>query len=382
MARRMRFGVFMGPFHAQRGQNPTLAFERDVELVRHLEALGYDEAWFGEHHSGATETITSPEIFCAHVGAMTSRIKLGTGVISLPYHNPLWVADRAILLDHLLRGRFMLGLGPGVLASDASMIGVDPGSLREALHEDLPVLMRLLRSDELVSAKTARYELLDARPQLDPYSDFDVTVASMFSTSGALLAGQQGIGLLQLSGLTPQGMAILSRNWRAAEEEAAKAATSVERSQLRVVGIMHLAETRDQAIADVRFGLDDYFDYSQDTLGVMDKTAGTTFDERLEWTMASGHGLIGTPADAIAKLEELVEASEGGIGAFLFWSQEWADPAATKRSYELFARHVMPVFQGTTKRLDLARTWLEENHGRLQEQSRAAAKRWAERSGG
>lgn len=378
---RMRFGTFMGPFHAHRGQNPTLALHRDLELVQHLDTLGYDEAWFGEHHSGATELIASPEIFCAHAAGLTKRIKLGTGVISLPYHNPLWVADRAILLDHLLRGRFMLGIGPGVLPSDASMIGVDPTSLREALAEDLPVLMRLLGSDGLVSVKTDRYELVDARCQLDPYSDFDVAVASMFSTSGPLLAGAHGLGLLQLSGLTPQGMAILSRNWQVAEEAAARAGTKVDRSQLRVVGIMHLAESREQAIEDVRFGLDEYFDYTQDVIGVMGPEAGRSFDERLAWAMDTGFALLGTPADAVAKLEELVEASDGGIGAFLFWSQEWASYEATRRSYELFARHVMPVFQGTTRRLDLARDWLGANNTRLQDQARVGAARWQEKAG-
>lgn len=380
MATRMRFGVFMGPFHAQLGQSPTLAFKRDLELVRHLDALGYDEAWFGEHHSGGTELIAAPEIFCARAAGLTSRIKLGTGVISLPYHNPLWVADRAILLDHLLEGRFMLGIGPGVLPSDASMIGLDPSSLREALAEDLPVLMRLLRTDELVSVRTDRYELVDARCQLDPYSDFDVAVASMFSPSGPMLAGSQGIGLLQLSGLTPQGMQILARNWKVAEDEADKAGRQVDRSQLRVVGIMHLAETRDQAIEEVRFGLDDYFDYAQDTLGVMDKAAGRSFDERLAWSMETGYALVGTPADAIEKLEELVEASAGGVGAFLFWSQEWASPEATRHSYELFARHVMPHFRGTTRRLDAARSWLQENNARLQEASRAGTERWRQKT--
>ena len=111
----MRFGAFIAPFHAQRFQNPTLALQRDVELTRHLEVLGFDEVWFGEHHSSGAETIASPEIFCAYVAAKTERIKVGTGVISLPYHNPLWVADRVTLLDHLTRGRLMLGVGPGVL---------------------------------------------------------------------------------------------------------------------------------------------------------------------------------------------------------------------------------------------------------------------------
>ena len=133
---RMRFGIFMAPFHSPAGQNPTTAFARDVATVQQLDRLGYDEAWIGEHHSCGTEIIASPEIFIAHLAAKTDHIKLGTGVLSLPYHNPLWVADRAILLDHLTRGRFMLGLGPGALPTDAAMIGIDPSEQRQALEED------------------------------------------------------------------------------------------------------------------------------------------------------------------------------------------------------------------------------------------------------
>src|SRR5581483_5932305 len=95
------------------GQNPTLLLHGDIELIELLDQLGYDEAWVGEHHSAGSEIIASPEVFLAHVGARTSRIRLGTGVVSAAYHHPLWVAERAVLLDHLLHGRFMLGLGPG-----------------------------------------------------------------------------------------------------------------------------------------------------------------------------------------------------------------------------------------------------------------------------
>lgn len=153
---RLRFGIFMAPFHSPPGQNPTTALARDVATIKLLDELGYDEAWIGEHHSCGTELIASPEIFIAHVASQTQHIKLGTGVLSLPYHNPLWVADRAILLDHLLRGRFMLGLGPGALPTDAAMIGIDPADQRQALEEDTEVLVRLLRSDEPVTKKTPR----------------------------------------------------------------------------------------------------------------------------------------------------------------------------------------------------------------------------------
>lgn len=123
---RMRFGIFMAPFHAPTGQNPTAAYARDLATIQLLDELGYDEAWIGEHHSGGVELIPSPEIFIAHAAAQTRHIKLGAGVISLPYHNPLWVADRMMLLDHLTRGRVMMGVGPGALPTDAAMIGIDP----------------------------------------------------------------------------------------------------------------------------------------------------------------------------------------------------------------------------------------------------------------
>ena len=130
---RLRFGIFMAPFHVPTGQNPTYAYARDVATIQLLDQLGYDEAWIGEHHSGGVELIPSPEIFIAHVAAQTRSIKLGTGVISLPYHNPLWVADRMILLDHLTRGRVMMGVGPGALPTDAAMIGIDPLDQRAML---------------------------------------------------------------------------------------------------------------------------------------------------------------------------------------------------------------------------------------------------------
>ena len=88
----MRFGVFIAPFHPV-GQNPTLALERDLDLVVYLDRLGYEEAWIGEHHSGGYEIIASPEVFIAVAAERTKHIRLGTGVASLPYHHPLLLAD-------------------------------------------------------------------------------------------------------------------------------------------------------------------------------------------------------------------------------------------------------------------------------------------------
>jgi limonene 1,2-monooxygenase len=235
------------------------------------------------------------------------------------------------------------------------MIGLDIDKLRTYLEEDVPVLLHLLRSDDPITVDTGRYRLDEAKCQLDRFSDFDVAVASMFTASGPLLAGRYGLGLLQLSGLSPAGMEILPKHWGVMEAQAKKHGSGISREGWRIVGIMHLAETRDQAIKDLRFGLMEYFDYIQFVVKQPIPEAGSEFDERLEWAISTGYALIGTPADAISKLEELVESSGGGIGAFLHWAHEMASPISTAYSYELFARYVMPAFQGTTRRLSAAR---------------------------
>src|SRR3954451_6520407 len=118
----LRFGISPAP-SPEPHRNPTLALERDLELIERLDELGYDEAWIGEHHSAGFEIIASPEVFIAAAAQRTKHIRLGTGVSSLPYHHPLMLADRMVLLDHLTRGRVMLGCGPGALPSDAFMMG-------------------------------------------------------------------------------------------------------------------------------------------------------------------------------------------------------------------------------------------------------------------
>src|SRR5919197_4079809 len=154
----MRFGIFLAPFH-RHDENPTLALERDLHLIEHLDALGYDEAWIGEHHSAGTELIASPEVFIAAAAARTRHIRLGTGVSSLPYHHPLLLADRMVLLDHLTRGRVMLGVGPGALPSDAYMMGIEVARQRDMMEEALEAILRLLREDEPITLKTDWFEL-------------------------------------------------------------------------------------------------------------------------------------------------------------------------------------------------------------------------------
>lgn len=359
MPDRLRFGMFVPPHHLPVNYNPTYALQRDVEIVQLADSIGFDEAWFGEHHSGGAEPIGDPMLFIAHVAAQTKHIRLGTGVVSLPYHNPLWVADRLALLDHLTRGRVMLGLGPGALATDAGMIGIHPSEQRDALEQDAAVLMHLLTSDEPISIETKRYKLVNARLQLDFYQDPhpEVAAAAIVSPSGPRLAGQHGMGLISIGATMKAGVDVLAMHWDVAEARAAECGKTVDRDRWRLVGLMHLADTRDQAIKDVEYGLKEFCDYLQHTASTPQMLpVGSTIKEYIDWAMSTGAAVIGTWEDAVEQIEKLQALSNGGFGCFLLFDHNWANWAAKKHHYELFGDYVIPHFKKTNRRLKLSET--------------------------
>ena len=348
MSDRMRFGIFLAPFHKP-GINPTLALESDLELIQWLDRCGFDEAWIGEHHSAGSEIIASPEIFIGVAAERTRHIKLGTGVVSLSYHNPLWVAERIVQLDHLTRGRVMLGCGPGALPTDAAMIGLSQTQTRGLLEDSLGVIMHLLRSEEPISFENDRWTLKDARLHLRPYSNplFDISAAAVASPAGPRLAGRHGIGLLSIGATSAAGFDALALHWDVMEEEARAHDKTVDRNKWRLVGLVHIAETMDQAYRDVEYGIEHWFHYFQAVAAFPQMAVpGNNVKEMIEFVNESGFGAIGTPDMAVAQINRLLKQSNGGFGAYLMLAHNWADPAATKRSYELIAREVMPHFQG------------------------------------
>jgi len=352
----LKFGTFMAPFHCLIGQDPTAAYERDMDVIKHMDKLGFDEAWVGEHHSCGHELIPDPMSFIAWAAPQTEHIKLGTGVVSLPYHNPLWVADRALFLDRLLRGRFMLGLGPGALPTDATMIGITLEEQRTAFEEDVDVLMAILRG-ETVTARTRRYNLVEAHTQYAPYSDFDITIAAIASPTGPRAAAKNGIHLMSVGATAAGGFDALALHWDVMAERGPQFGHAPDRGKWRLCGPMHLAETKEQAIEDVRYGLDAWCDYTQHVLAAPHfRAAGATFEERVDWVNKSGLGVIGTVDDAIAQIERLQKQS-GGFGSYLLIHHEWARHEATLKSYELFADFVKPRFQGSADRLVQSRDY-------------------------
>jgi limonene 1,2-monooxygenase len=344
---RIGFGLFLAPFHAL-GESPTLALERDLELISWVDTLGYDEAWVGEHHSSGWETIASPELFLAVAAERTRHIRLGTGAISLPYHHPLMVADRIVLLDHLTRGRINFGVGPGGHISDALMLGLDPVVLRDRMAESLEVIVRLMTNPEPLSMRSAWFTLVDAVLQLRPYQHPTppIAVTSMESPAGMRLAGRIGAGVLSLTVAKATGGSVdLRAQWAEAEDSAAAAGAHVDRRNWRLVIPVHIAETRKEAIDQTREGgARHMLEYVEATTGRPCPVPGPP--ERIVEQMAElGAWVVGTPDDLIATVTRLREMS-GGFGTVLVWGHEWAPFDAVKRSHELIARYVMPHFNG------------------------------------
>jgi len=372
MDARMKFGIFLGPFH-KLGENPTLAIERDIELIQWLDQLGYDEVWIGEHHSAGWETISSPELVIAMAAPITRRIMLGSGVTSLPYHNPLMVANRFVQLDHMTRGRAMLGCGPGALSSDAYMLNIPPTEQRRRMEEALAVIMRLL-AGEAVTIKTDWFELRDARLHLAPYTrpHFPIAVASTITPFGMMAAGKHGVGVLSIGAGLPGGPEALARQWQIAEDAAARHGKEMDRGKWRVVVNMHVAEDDEEALAQVRRGeRSETIDYFDATLG---RPAGRS-DDPLRDGVKMGTTLVGSPELVTAGIRRLLANSDGGFGGVLFRGHEWANRRDTMNSYELFARYVMPEFQDSLGALRSSNEWARVNRKTIFSPSVEAVKR-------
>ena len=364
---RMKFGIFLGPFHRV-GENPTLAIDRDLELVQWLDYLGYDEAWIGEHHSAGWETISSPEIFIGIAADRTRHIKLGTGVVSLPYHHPLMVANRMTQLDHMTHGRVMFGVGPGALPGDAYMMGIDPTTQREKMDEALGIVLRLFTETEPITYKTDWFELNEAMLQIRPFQRpyMPIAVASVQSPAGVALAGKYGASVLTIT--VPRdpssGQSNLKFLWDVAEESAAEHGQTVDRFDWRLTIPVHLAEDRDQAFEEARLGAGRFLrEYTEGTNGRKAAFDGP-LEEVIDHMAANGSWIIGTPDDCIEGIKKLEEQS-GGFGGFLVQAIDWAPRDRILNSFELLARYVMPQFQGSIVGIENSNRWATERQETL-----------------
>ena len=380
--KRLRFGAFIAP-HSPSNEHPSLAMEHDMDTVVWMEKMGFQEAWIGEHHSSGWEINGSPELFAAAVSQRTSTIKLGMGVVSLPYHNPYMVADRIRQLDHITKGRVILGMGPGSLPSDAYMIGVPTSEVRDRMEEAIEPIVRLLRG-EIVTEKTSWFNLQEAMLQLRPYNDdgVEIAVASQVSPTGAVAAGKHGLSMISIGATSAGGFNSLARNWGIAEATAAEHGQKVDRANWRLVGPVHIAETREKARENVRYGLESWLNYMSTVAAI--PLAPPPGVDPIEFIISTGFGVIGTPDDFVAQMARLADQS-GGFGTFLNLDNHWADWAETKRSYELIGRFAIPKLNKLNDDRIRSEEFLRANHpkfrGELDSAVRAKMEQYAKEKG-
>src|SRR5262249_43217386 len=244
----MKFSFFMMPLHLPTG-NPSLAFDRDISLIHYADALDFDEFFIGEHHSGGWETMPAPEMALAKAAAHAHRIRLGTSVISLPFHHPFHVAERMAFLDHLTRGRAILGVGPCNLITDKKLFGLTNEKLHPMLAESVDIIVRLLEAPDPVDYEERSWSSKGMRHQL-PFNQQPPIPLAIFPWENPITPeppDKYGMLLLSPPGKTRRP----AEQWSAVEAAAAKHGVRTSRDNWRIATCVYLAESREEAWADV-----------------------------------------------------------------------------------------------------------------------------------
>jgi limonene 1,2-monooxygenase len=356
-----RFGCFLSPVHPI-GESPGVLLEQDLATAELADRLGLDEFWIGEHHSGGWSTIPSPELAVAALAHRTRRIRLGTGVVSAPYHHPFMTAQRASMLTHLTQGRLVLGLGAGSLPSDMDMLGIPRDQTAARAAAAAEVVIELLRGGT-VSRREEWFTIHEGRVQPLPHRGRapEITIASAASTAGMELCGRLGVHPLSFGAppwgtIRPTGTGPgehLRRQWSAFETSAARFGHPARRERWRVTFPVHVGESAPAARADIEEGwLRERARLWRDTVGLPMSAAPGADRKAFEATLATGGVVLGSPDECVEQIRRLA-GSCGGFGTFLATLHSWAGAEPRRRSLELFAAEVVPAFTGETD-------WLRE----------------------
>ena len=360
----------MMPSHSHR-ENPTLAYDRDLQLIEYAEFLGFDEFWVGEHHSGGWETIPAPDIFLAAAAASTKRIRLGTAVINLSYHHPFDVAERMAFLDHLTHGRIMMGCGPGILGPDIQLFGLDTAELRPMMNESIEIILKLYREDGLISYEGDYWQIKDMEVQVKPYQQphFPIYLVSSGSGNSIRLASKHGLGMISGVGNIQSAMGP-AQQWTDYQQLATEAGHRVSREDWRLSTTIYVAESTDAAMEEISKGVLDEAQQYFFHLGL--KTSAEAYpgqpaDEiTIEQLIEKRGWIIGDPDYCAHRIRELEEAT-GGFGGLLMVAVEWSSTLNWHKSLELFARYVMPQFKGSLRGIQASYDRMVEDNrlGRL-----------------
>lgn len=350
----MRFGMFTMPEHAP-GENWTLAYDRDIDEIVKAEQLGFEEFWVGEHHTGGYEPVPAPELMIAKASALTHRIRLGTGTINLPYHDPFLVAERMAFLDHLTHGRLEYGFGGGGLPTDKALFSLPADEATPRTNEALEIISQLLATEEPISFEGDYWQLENRRLQVRPHQEHPpIAIAGLTGTHNFATCGERGWKPLSVY-FTPitidsnPAAPDLLAHAEAIVGAATKAGRDPQlaRDLWRITREVYVASDRNQAMNEIRAGVHRSYEYLVGLgLAALMKKDDTMPDAEVtfEWMTEEIPWIIGSPEDCVRQIHELDE-EVGGFGCLLVNSRDWVTTDLWYRSLELFARYVMPQFR-------------------------------------
>ena len=354
----MKLGMFMMPLHPP-AKDRTACFDEDIEQVVRAEALGFTEAWIGQHHSVAWEPIPSNDLFIANLLPRTSTIRLGTGVSIIPHHHPVNVAVRLAFLDHLSRGRINVGFGQSGVPTDWELFDLpDPGTQGLMTLEGMDLVMKLWQSEAPFDFRGRFWHVRADEPDrelgvgvmLRPYQKPHPPIAMSVIKAGSRAAHTAGErGFIPIStNLVPDST--LASHWDTYCAGAADAGRPPpDRGVWRIARSIFVADSDTEAWDHARAGS---FAASLDYL-IRILTAGGVLqvmkerpdqpDEEITVEYAlSKLCIIGSPATCSERLRALQEAT-GGFGTLLMIAHDWDDRARWTRSLDLLARTVVPA---------------------------------------
>jgi alkanesulfonate monooxygenase SsuD/methylene tetrahydromethanopterin reductase-like flavin-dependent oxidoreductase (luciferase family) len=352
--------MFMMPLHPP-GKSFPLSLAEDREAILLADRLGYEEAFVGEHSTDIAETVTSCTMFLASLAHETKRIKLGTGTINLPNTHPLNVAAQVAMLDNMLQGRFVMGISPGGLMSDAEGFG-NLGRDRNAMFvEAIDMVLKLWTTDppydlkgqfwEISTAKTMIPEIgqgIVLRPYQKPHPPIVGTVVAPYS-KGVTAMAERGWQPISANFLLPQWVAT---HWPNYAEGRRNVGAVADPADWRVAKSIFVAD--DDATAQ-RYGRGPEGPYHFYFKQLIRKLVGFGHRGNLFKEDQNQPDAMITPEYATNKLviagtpnkvvDEILAFREqvGAFGTLTYACHDWIDPALGKRSMELMAEKVMPA---------------------------------------
>jgi alkanesulfonate monooxygenase SsuD/methylene tetrahydromethanopterin reductase-like flavin-dependent oxidoreductase (luciferase family) len=356
----MRLGAVLMPSHPP-GRDIREGQAWDLEEIVRLDALGFDEAWVGEHFTAAWEPCPAPDLLIARALGSTGRVRLGPLGHLLPYHHPVELAHRVAYLDHMAQGRYQLGVGISALPTDHDLFALDTsgGVNRRMTFEALEVITQLWRdgaSDfdgEFWSMRVPRSNLgLGLRYHLRPYQLPRPPIAIAGMTPGSAnhkLAGEKGY--LPVSFCISPDASVTARHWEAVMEGAARSGRTPDRGDWRLIRDVYVAPTDREAHALALGGMmgrcwREFLLplYLRLGLGSLLKGDRSMADEDVDLEyVADNLWLVGSPETVARRIRELQEHT-GGFGYLLITSYDAIDERQSwERSLQLLIDEVLPA---------------------------------------